>query len=214
MQGCTLSRGSTPLISVFLSLFLATAVVQSEAQSSSDPTPRVVTLEDALTLAIRHSPQIKEEQFGTLIRQSQRAQADAARFAQFDITIVGGPSPKARGNQVESPDSKRSPKITGAFGRASFSIIQPLYTFGKIQSFRKAAAHGIAASEAKVYQKATEVALLVYEAYYGHQLATSLENLGEYIGDQLKATLQKVQRLLDAEAPRGGQHRLVQAANF
>lgn len=199
MQNRIRSLGTMPLVSVFLPLLIAMSVAKSGAQSS--PVPRTVTLEDALAHAIRHSPQIKEEQFGTLIRQSQRAQADAARFAQLDITIVGGPSPRARGNQIDSPDSKSNPKITGAFGKASFSIIQPLYTFGKIQSFRKAAAHGIAASEAMVYQKATEVALLVYEAYYGYLLATSLENLGQYIGDQLEATLQKVQRMLDVEAP-------------
>jgi outer membrane protein TolC len=200
MSVCILYLRRTSLLSALLGFFLAMSAATSMAQSSS-PTPQTVTLDEALAQAIRHSPQIKEEQFGTLIRQSQRAQADAARFAQFDITIVGGPSPQARGNQIDSPDSKSHPKLNGAFGQASFSLVQPLYTFGKIQSFRKAAAHGIAASEAMVHQKATEVALLVYEAYYGYQLATSLEDLGLYIGEQLQSTLQKVQRQLDAEAP-------------
>ncbi|GIX46429.1 MAG: hypothetical protein KatS3mg131_0640 [Candidatus Tectimicrobiota bacterium] len=36
--------------------------------------PRVLTLEEAVTLAVQHSPQVKEEQFAVLVRQSQKAQ--------------------------------------------------------------------------------------------------------------------------------------------
>jgi outer membrane protein TolC len=163
--------------------------------------PRVITLNDAITESVQFSPQIKEEQFGVLLRQSQRAQASAARFAQLEITIVGGPSPQARGNQIQSPDSKLSPEINGVFGRATLSIIQPLYAFGKINSLRDAATHGMAVSQAQVHQKATEVAMLVREAYYGYLLATSLENLAQEIGDQLTKTVEKVRRQLDAGAP-------------
>lgn len=168
---------------------------------TAQPAPRVVSLEEAVALAVQNSPQIKEEQFGVLKRQSQRAQANAARFTQFEITVVGGPSPRARGNQLASPDSKNDPDITGAFGLATFSLVQPLYTFGKIDSLREAAAHGIAVSQAQVQQKATEVALLVHEAYYGHLLALALENLALEIADQLTSTLTKVQRQLNAGAP-------------
>lgn len=163
--------------------------------------PRVIALEEAVQLAIQNSPQIKEEQFGVLVRQSQRAQANAARFAQFDITIVGGPSPQARGDHLASPDEKDDPTINGAFGLATFSLIQPLYAFGKINSLRQAAKHGIAVSQAQVEQKATEVAMLVYEAYYGHLLAVALEGLALEIKEQLDGTADKVQRQLAAGAP-------------
>jgi len=175
--------------------------VMSVPPAAAQTERRAVSLHDALEAAIRHSPQIKEEQFGVMLRESQRKQADAARFAQLDLTVVGGPSPRARGNQIDSPDSKTNTEITGVFGRAVFSIIQPLYAFGKINNFRKAAAHGIAASQAAVHQKATDVAMLVYQAYYGYQLANSLENLASEIGGQLSGTLDKVQRQLEAEAP-------------
>jgi hypothetical protein len=88
------------------------------------PTPRVLSLDEAIALAVKNSPQIKEEQFGVLKRQSQRAQADAARFAQLEITVVGGPSPRARGDQISSPDSKTDPAITGMFGLATVSLVQ------------------------------------------------------------------------------------------
>lgn len=184
---------------VMLSAFMVAYGPAIDAQPKA--APMLLSLDDALAMAIQNSPQVKEEQYGVLMRQSQRAQANAARFAQFEITIVGGPSPRARGNQISSPDSKLSPDITGVFGRAVFSIIQPIYTFGKIASLRKAAAHGIAVSQAKVEQKATEIAMFVYQAYYGYLMAIALENLALEIDDQLSKTLDKVHRQLKAAAP-------------
>lgn len=199
MQRSSPSRGNTVLLGLMLSVSIFSYPLRATAQAAAPA--RLISLEEALQASVQYSPQIKEEQFGVLKRQSQRRQADAARFAQLEITIVGGPSPRARGNQISSPDSKGDADITGVFGRATFSIIQPLYTFGKIESFRQAAAHGVAASHAQVQQKATEVAMLVYEAYYGYQLATALENLALEISDQLTGTVEKVRHQLDAGAP-------------
>jgi outer membrane protein TolC len=56
-------------------------------------------------------------------------------------------------------------------------------------------------SQAQVNERATKVAMLVYEAYYGYLLAVSLENLGLEIGDQLNSSLEKIQRQLEAGAP-------------
>ncbi len=179
-------------------LLLGTA---TSVYAQTRSTPRVVSLEEAIALAVQNSPQIKEEQFGVLKRQSQRAQADAARFAQLEINVVGGPSPRARGDQLNSPDSKTDPAITGVFGLATISLVQPLYTFGKIDSLREAAAHGIAVSKAQVNERATKVAMLVYEAYYGYLLAAALENLALEIEEQLTGTLAKTKRQLDAGAP-------------
>lgn len=121
-----------------LGLCMLSAIIVSGPPSGvAQPrtTPRVLSLDKAIAMAIQHSPQIKEEQFGVLMRQSQQTRANAAHFAQFEITIVGGPKPRARGNQLSLPDSKGDPDITGVFGRAVFSIIQPSpYTFGKIQA--------------------------------------------------------------------------------
>ena len=191
-EGCSLGL-------VMLCVLLAGSVTGVAAQQR--PAPRVLSLNESLALAVQNSPQIKEEQFGVLKRQSQRAQANAARFAQLEVTAVVGPSPRARGNQINSPDSKTDPAITGVFGLGTISLVQPLYTFGKIDSLREAAAHGIAVSQAQVHERATKVAMLVYEAYYGHLLAVSLENLGLEVGDQLSSSLDKIRRQLEAGAP-------------
>ncbi len=187
------------LVLVFLSV--AVTAGPALARTTELPAVKVLTLDEAVALAVRNSPEIKAEQFAVLVRQSQRAQADAARFAQVDVTVVGGPSPRARGNQFESPDSKNAVAVSGVFGLATFNVVQPLYAFGKINNLRAAATHGMAVEEARVHQKATEVAMLVREAYYGYLLAVSLENLALEIGAQLGGTLKKVRRQLDAGVP-------------
>ena len=193
------SRTALMLVLVILSVVVTAG--PALARTAEPPAVLVLTLDEAVALAVRNSPEIKAGQFAVLIRQSQRAQADAARFAQLDVTIVGGPSSRARGNQFDSPDSKNAAAVSGAFGLATFNIVQPLYAFGKINNLRAAAGHGLAVEEARVHQKATEVAMLVREAYYGYLLASSLESLALEIGAQLGGTMQKVQRQLDAEVP-------------
>jgi len=198
MPGSQLKRLGLPAALVLVFVILAAIAGPALGRTSEPPAAKVLSLDEAVALAVKNSPEIKAEQFAVLKRQSQRAQADAARFAQFDITVVGGPSPRARGNQLDSPDSKNSAAVSGAFGLATFNVVQPIYAFGKINNLRAAAAHGTAVEEARVHQKATEVAMLVRQAYYGYLLAASLETLALEIGGQLGATLEKVQRQLDA----------------
>ena len=198
MPGSQPKRLRLPAALILVLVILAAIAGPALGRTTEPPAVKVLSLDEAVTLAIRNSPEIKAEQFAVLMRQSQRAQADAARFAQLDVTVVGGPSPRARGNQLDSPDSKNSVAVSGAFGLATFNVVQPLYAFGKINNLRAAATHGTAVEEARVHQKATEVAMLVREAYYGYLLAASLEALALEIGGQIGGTLEKVQRQLDA----------------
>ena len=189
------------LMFVIITLSAAMVAPPALARTTEPPAVKVLTLDEAVVLAVQNSPEIKAGQFAVLMRQSQRAQADAARFAQLDVTVIGGPSPRARGDQFDSPDSKNAIAVSGVFGLATFNIVQPIYAFGKINNLRAAATHGMAVEEARVHQKATEVAMLVREAYYGYLMATSLENLALEISAQLGGTMQKVQRQLDAGVP-------------
>ena len=202
MSSSTLERVRVHAGLMLVLVILCVAMAARPAFARTEPSAvKMLTVHEAVALAVRNSPEIKAEQFAVLMRQSQRAQADAARFAQLDVTVVGGPSPRARGDQVDSPDSKNSVSVSGVFGLATFNIIQPIYAFGKINNLRAAATHGMAVEEARVHQKATEVAMLVREAYYGYLLAASLENLALEIGAQLGGTMKKVQRQLDAGVP-------------
>jgi len=91
----------------------------------------------------------------------QRRLSQENRNLREQLQTVLGPSPRARGNQVSSPDDQYSPDITGVFVRGTVSIIQPIFTWGLVENARLAAEHGVKAAQAGVDVKNTEVALRV-----------------------------------------------------
>jgi len=112
-----------------------------------------------------------------------------------------GPSPRARGTVVDSPDRKDSPTINNVFEIVEMTLVQPLYTFGKISSFREAADAGVRVDRAKVEEKASDVILRIKELYYGRLLASDLLSLIDEISEDLDKAGEKTERQLKADAP-------------
>ncbi|MGC2424506.1 MAG: TolC family protein [Nitrospirota bacterium] len=166
----------------------------------------VLSLDDAIRLAVKVNAEIKESEFDAEVYRDKKEQADASRWATVDLTAYGSLSPRARlldgrdGNP-ESTTNINKPSYDGVFGNADVVLIQPIYTFGKIQSYRDAAGHAVKAYEAGARLKATEVELQVKEAYYGLLLGRELKGLLQDIKEQLDKSTDKVQRQLNAGAP-------------
>ncbi|MHB8174473.1 MAG: TolC family protein [Nitrospirota bacterium] len=167
---------------------------------------KVLSLDDAIKQAVRVNAEVKGAEFQAEVYRDKQKQADASRFPTIDLTAYGSLSPRARllngrdGNPESTTDINK-PSYDGVFGRADIVLIQPIYTFGKIDSYRSAARHGVKAYEAGARLKATDVAMQVKEAYYGLLLGRELKGLLEDISDQLNKATDKVQRQLNAGAP-------------
>ena len=126
----------------------------------------VYTLKDLIQRALATSPEIRQFQRGAEVALAKKDQADAGRYAQIELTAVVGPSPRARGTVAASPDRKDTPVITNVFERVEMTLVQPLYTFGKITGYREAAAEGVKVEKARVEEKASDVILRIKELYY------------------------------------------------
>jgi outer membrane protein TolC len=175
---------ATYILSAICSIVLLLAPVSAAAQGKPPGEGKrklVISLQDAIKRTVAVSNRIKESRAGVDVSLSKKEQADAARWAQIDANLFGGPSTKnelinnGRGTGTGVIDSKTTTsdiKVNGVFGRAVISVVQPLYTFNKISSFREAATHGVAVSQAGVGQQASEVVLQVKQAYYGALLAS------------------------------------------
>jgi outer membrane protein len=181
----------------WVSLLLAAPVMAQTAAGG----PLVLTLPDAISRAVAASAEIRQEQAGVAVAEAKKDQADAARFPQLTFTSVLGPSARARGDIVDSPDSTRKPVVNNVFTREDLQLIQPLYTFGKLSNLREAAAQGIQVEQARVQEKQGDVVLHVKEAYYGLLLARELRGLLTEIQGLLDKALGKVERQLAAGAP-------------
>jgi len=163
--------------------------------------PVRLRLDDAVRRALTRSGEIRGAAAGLEAARSRVSQAEAGHYPQIELKALTGPSPRARGNQLSSPDSTSSPDVTGIFGRADFTITQPLYTFGRLTALRDAAREGVAAGEAEVREREVATAHRVKTTYYGLLLARDLKGVLGDLQAQLRSTREKVERQLRARAP-------------
>ncbi|MBF8279350.1 MAG: putative Outer rane efflux protein [candidate division NC10 bacterium] len=180
---------------------MAVALIPRMASAQAPAPKAVYTLKDLIQRALATSPEIRQFQRGAEVAMAKKDQADAARYPQIELTAVVGPSPRARGTVVDSPDRKDSPTINNVFEIVEMTLVQPLYTFGKISSFREAADAGVRVDRAKVEEKASDVILRIKELYYGRLLTSDLLSLIDEISEDLDKAIEKTERQLKADAP-------------
>ena len=141
--------------------------------------------------ALGRSPEVRHAEAEVEGIRGKQLQARGLGYPQVELTGVVGPSPRARGDQVHSPDDQYAPDITGAFLRGSVGILQPLFTWGLIDNARRAAEHGLRATQAGVDAKSTEVALRVKEAYWGAVAARSIQAFLLEVQAQIDGAVQR-----------------------
>lgn len=182
--------------------FLATAAAAQPAFAQSPESKAVYTLKDLIQRTLATSPEIRQAQRGAEVAMAKKDQADAGRYPQVEVTGIIGPSPRARGTvQGGSPDRKDDPHVNNVFERVEMRLVQPLYTFGKLTSFGRAAEEGVKVEKAKVEEKAADLILKVKELYYGRLLASDMLGLVDEIAKDLNKAIEKTERQLKAEVP-------------
>ncbi|MBI5191053.1 MAG: TolC family protein [Nitrospirae bacterium] len=191
----------------FLTLSAAVAVsaaLLAAPTGASAADKAVLDVNECIKQAVAVNAEVRGAEFETGVYRSKQEQADSARYPQVEVVAYGSLSPRARlaNNRVPvSTTNINKPSYDGVFGRAAVQVVQPIYTFGKISSYREAAEHGVKAYEAGAKLKATEVALQVKEAYYGLLLGRELKGLLDDIGEQVDTATSKVQRQIDEGSP-------------
>jgi outer membrane protein TolC len=156
-----------------------------------------LTLEESLRAALQRSPETRQAAAELEGIRGKQLQALGIGRPQIELTTALGPSPRARGDQVSSPDDQYSPEITGIFVRGAISIIQPIFTWGLIENARLAAAHGVRAARAGIDVKNTEVALRVKQAYWGAVTARTIREFLLEVRDQVQGAIARTERLVE-----------------
>jgi outer membrane protein TolC len=148
-------------------------------------------------MALEKAPELGEAQADIELTASKLEEAKAYRYPQIEFLGLAGPVPQARGNQVSSPDSINQTDRWTWFSRGDTTIIQPLYTFGKIAENMKAAGHGIEVDRARKEQRRNEIAVKVKEYYYGLILAREVKELLLEVREDIEDARKKAVKLLD-----------------
>jgi len=176
------------------------------AFAQEPPKTPELTLEEAISMALKFSPKVKASQSEVDIAKAQKAEAHGYRLPQFDMVGLGGPAPQVRkpeirGDGIYYPDTKHDLHGLTIFGRLEFAFVQPLYTFGKIVYREKAAENYVRVKTAEVDTKRAEVILQVAEAYYGLVLAQQGKDAVQEARDYLTDARERVERLLALQSP-------------
>lgn len=186
LAGCTVALGLTMVC----------------AQGSSAAESAVYTLDACVEKAVAVSPEIGEARYDEAVYRAKKDQADAAAYPQLEATVLSGPSPEAKLSDI-SPvvQTDVNTRINGIFGRADVTLIQPIYTFGKISSYKAAAASGIKVAEAGTAKKTSDIILRTKELYYSVALAKDMKNLVLEVKDELDKAVKQSQKQIDTNSP-------------
>lgn len=195
--------GASVVSGICLVLILLTPLsAAAQGEPAGEQKKLVLSVEDAVKRTLLVDNRIRESRAGVDVRYAQKEQADAARWAQLQAVVLAGPSNESKlisntGTIISETDTDDI-KVNGVFGRAIISVVQPLYTFGKISSYRQAASHGISAGKAAVDQTASEVALQVQEFYYGALLAHDIGEFLKGLREDVTKSLETAERRVEA----------------
>jgi outer membrane protein len=163
---------------------------------------RTLDRRSAVRTAMQQNPQVAAARAQEAAMQAQRRQADAARWPTVTANAAVGPSLKATlvpGTSVTSVEEQyhnfHFSDLSAVFV-GTLTVIQPLYTFGKIALRQEAASHGLRAREAQTRMERSDVALEVARIYETYLLARDGRRFFDEMAHWLERTLEETQERL------------------
>jgi outer membrane protein TolC len=193
---------------IVLGLVLALTPAAVLAAATPAPAKPVLDLSKLTAMALKFSPQVKATRSDVKFAKEQKKEVHGYLFPQFDATAFGGVVPNAHLPRVQSiggtlfvPDPKDKTHGVNIFGHLDFSLIQPLYTFGKIMYRQRATEENIKVKKEEVVAKQGEVMVQVAEAYYGLILASQGKEAIKEARSYLNDTKERINRLRAAGSP-------------
>lgn len=182
-------------------IFLPATVIAAVGETTLAPTPvplatpspssrHVVTLAQAIDLALHYNPDLIARLAASEQADAHAEQARAASFPKVLGTAILSPIYGAHGNALQSENDIHQ---LGVWVQSSITILQPIYTWGKLSNLREAAARGLDVSRAQSRHDTLEITYAVKELFYGAVLAEELYNFLEEGHNQITELLAKAE---------------------
>jgi outer membrane protein TolC len=183
-------------LAVLMGLFLPLLFCTGKSYASN----KLYSLDECIKMALDFSPEVKEAAYEEEVFRAKQLQADSYIYPQVEVLAIAGPAPEAKREDFLRTDVS-SPNINGVFGSLDVLLTQPIYTFGKIGSYRDAASKGLKAASAVTQRKKSDIVLRTKELYYSLLFARDLKNLVLEIKEQLVKSIEKTENQLKIGAP-------------
>ncbi|HEX2569917.1 MAG TPA: TolC family protein [Polyangia bacterium] len=198
--------------------------------AAADPPKR--TLEELIALSHSRAAAVAVADAQLDVYKSQRTEARRlwAPFAEFNYYLTGAPSVQCvapdpnvyvlrPGVDVTDPAIRRancirtvaptgssitffSFNLAGVGMQGELRLVQPLYTFGKIEYAKSAAEHGVRAGQAGIDSARRDAELQVIRAYWGLKAARASLAIVQQGRDEIAPWVDKINKDLDSDAPR------------
>lgn len=162
-------------------------------------TAETLTRGGAIARALQQNPQVAASRAQESQARARQDQAQAARFPELTVTLGVGPSLQAElvpGSAIQSTESAYGDvgfsDLSAVFG-GQVQLLQPLYTFGKIDKREQAASHEIRARKAQTDMTRADIARQVAELYETALFAGEVEAFFDEMQHWLGRTLEDTQ---------------------
>lgn len=153
-----------------LFLVVSSGLLGAPEEAATGPTD----LPSLLKSTLANSGQIKEAEGDIEIARAQLSRANAALYPKASAMVLAAPMFEERGNALSS---RQDWGKWGPFLQGGFEVALPLYTFGQIGGYQKAAQGQIAANTELAEVKRFAVITQAKEMYYSYQMASELDAL-------------------------------------
>jgi outer membrane protein TolC len=160
------------------------------------------TLESLLRSTLAKNGQIQESVEDIEIARSQLEQARAAVWPHASALLLAAPIFEERGNALRSTSNWNK---WGPFLQGAGQVVQPLYSFGMLDSYKRAAENQILARAEQADMKRLEILATAKEFYYGYLMATALDNLVDDLVGFLEEAVKTAEENTTEES--GGKHK-------
>lgn len=186
-------------MSLFLALTVATATVGGDATIRLDRA-------EVVRRAASQNPKVAATRAEIYRAEARAGQVRAAHFP--DVSLIAGVATGLKGQltdrlgaeSVEDAYDFQLRDLSATFA-TQIQVIQPLYTFGKIDLRGQAVEHSLRAAEAQVNITEGEVALEAAKLYEAHIFANAILLFLDDIEDIAARSLEDTEALLEEQAP-------------
>ncbi len=171
-----------------------------------------VSLEQAVELALKNDPRIKEREHLVEAAKGLRDEATGSDDLIYGSNFFIGVAPTVKGGMFEKgssggtggSDLNSSMRDDGydvngltPWYNLQFTVIKPLATFGKIENYTAAAEGNIKVQEGEVNLQRASIVYDVHRAYYGYLTAKDTRLLLEDVRGRLNSAVGLVQGWLE-----------------
>ncbi len=177
-------------MTLMLKLGFTGMLLLGSAFGADDP----LSFEKLLKNTLEKNGQIAESAQDIEIARQQLERANAAAWPTANAMILAAPIFEERGNATRSVSNTGK---WGPFLKAGVQVVQPLYTFGQISNYQKAAEGQIAANTELTEMKKAEIILTAKEFYYGFLMASALDDVVKDLAETLTEAVKTAEEAKD-----------------